>query len=277
MSVFSKLNLRIAPFKYTTDFVYRNKTVEGNNSIAEWPVEDEYPNRLQGDHIRLFYNDVVVIKNIKSLEYKTDIDTNDFTINLFGYDAGELTVYALTESGFELIDDYDIEYGYNIIDVRLDDYPNVESLILIAYPSNESSYNLSLYSDIDIQCFSTPVRVNVEGIDVGIDTMLKSYVTLANTIITSKISNTQFAYTSQLKLTHEQFKQLNDFLNLARLYKRKILVEIDVNEYVGNRVAGIPDISNTDFTLADLSTSETTGLYKYVTLTYFNTKNNKVR
>lgn len=276
MSIESKLNMYIEPFNYNTDFVIKNKVEEGNNSIPQWIFDDELSNRLGDFSVIINSSDIMQIKNIKSLTYDTTIETNIFRMVMYSITSGDVDLYGIfSDDSISIIETITLtELQDTIFDLELNNYSGLER---IAFVQPSIGFRLYYTSDINIECWNEGVAVNVEGINVSIDTKLKSYVTLANSIVTSKVGSTQYAYNSELILTDNEFIQLNDFINTARLFKRKIMISIDTSEYVGNRIAGIPDITTTEFTLSGLNTIEKSGLYKYVTITYFSDTNNKVR
>lgn len=271
---YSTLNLYIKPFKYNTDFVQKNKTVSGYNSIAPWKFSSELENRLQDDYVQITTNDIMFINKIKSASNTTQTHKNNFNLHIYSDVVGSLDVYGIYESSNEVIATFDVVTGDNYLTVDLN---NVNSLEKLGFILPSIDFRLYLDSDIEIECFETGVQVDVEGINVSVEPSIKSYITLDDSIFTNKIKNPLYSYSSDLILTHAEFEQLADFIDISNLYKRRVMVNIDVNETIGNRTAGIPDISNTDFTFASLQTSETTGLYKYVTISYFNSENNKVR
>ena len=276
MSEKSTVNLYLEPFNYNTDFLYKNSTALGYGSIPEIQFDSETDYRLQNDYIKVLTTDICVIKYIKTLEYKTSVAKNKYILSINSFSDETIELYGFfKDDTFSLLQTIDLLTGQFDYEIELDNYQNLSSLAFFL-PSTFFQFDYTL-SDIEIECWDGGVEINVEAINVSVDTKLKSHVTLDNSIYTTKLNGTQYAYTSELILTDEEFNQLNDFINIARMYERNVLLDINVSEVVGNRIAGTPDTENQNFTLAGIETTEKTGLYKYVTISYFSTPSNKVR
>lgn len=265
----SSVNFVLKPFEYNDNFVYRNKTTTGNNSIAAWKFNDELADRLLFGRVTITPTDRMTIQDINSLEYDTVIYQNRFKLQSFTSDASGVSfdVIGLYADGSEsLINTVTHTQGLHTSYIDLNAISNLRGLIISNATTN---FYLYISSDIEVQSFDTSgVNIKVENNNLSVKTNLKVYRSLNNKIITTKIAPTEYKYVNDIVLKRDEYDAFIDFLNTARLYNRKIICRVEVSETVGDRVARIQDQKTIDYVLLSVNTSQNTGVYNYISLVF---------
>jgi len=156
------------------------------------------------------------------------------------------------------------------------DIPSYAEYIKIESPDN-ADIQMEFQVAIDFEIKTPSYEINTEQNDVTIKTNNKSSLSLANTILTTSLSKRDVFYKNELTIKNEDEQALNNLIDLARMNKLLVSVNINISDSAGSNLANIPSgglDNKVKYWYMGHGSSQKTGLYSYINLSYKNNNKN---
>lgn len=275
----SKLKLNLAYPSYTDEYRSINPIDKTPECIALWELgrTNFIANRLSEDsdgiYVKLEFEDELTFPFLS--DDLSKITTKKFNLKYKQVDAnfsGNLTIETSPgiQYTFAVLDDSFSTYEF--LDLNNCDY--IKLIHDFDFPT--SNFQIYIESDFLIETNESELEINTELRDVSVNMNLKTSLSVANTINTRKTKQTEVFYANELITTNSGMLEINALLDLARLNRLKVFADINTHERAGDSIAGIGSGGAENwmrYTYKQHSTSQKTGLYSYINISYFRDNN----
>lgn len=255
---------------------------QNTNGTAQCPANwifygddniERYNEVQNGWILNLFYEESVKIP-VKT--YEVDFETHTLTFKHICYN--DLT----GEKPFQL------KIYYNLDDYETIDFDSTGSLevTVLTIPENTeyviievvtSGVTLDLYVDIEFDFSTSWFDINTELANFSTSNNNKVSATIDNTLIVTSLGKRDISYTNNQTQLPEETKELDSLCDLALLNNFTVVLYVDSVELGGDSLGGMPTAGTGNlikYYYQNHSSTEKTGLYKYLTIQYKNDVNN---